>query len=234
MESPNAEVEALASALDLILPAGTLHDTRLARERVSQLTEEEQAFAATMQGSRLAEFSTARVMIRDLLQVLQPLQQSTPVSLVPDPDGCVHWPLGITGSLSHCKRVCCAVIWKSSAPQAGIGIDVEALGRLSERAHTRIASAAEQDRVRAFCAASGLKESDAFTLLFSAKEAFFKYQFAHTRLWLDFLDVEVTHLTDDALQLRTSKLSDHPLPAERQASYRFTAHHVATAVWYQG
>lgn len=234
MESPNAEVEALASALDLILPAGSLHDTRLAGEQVSQLTEEEQAFAATMQGSRLAEFSTARVMLRDLLQVLQPLQQSAPFSFVPDRDGCVPWPHGITGSLSHCKRVCSAVIWKSDSSQAGIGIDIEALGRLSERAHPRIATPAEQDRVQYFCAASSLRESDAFTLLFSAKEAFFKYQFAHTRLWLDFHDVEVTHLTSDTLQLRASKLSEHRFPAVRQASYRFTAHHVATAVWSSG
>ncbi len=234
MESANAEVEALAGALGLILPADVLHDTRLARDCTAACTTAERAFATSMRGPRLDEFSTTRIMARELLKVLQPLSTTEPVSILPDSDGCVRWPQGFTGSISHTQRICTVALWKQAAVNASVGIDIESLGRLSERARTRIASAAEQDRIHSFCNRFGISASDAFTLLFSAKEAYFKYQFAHTRLWLDFRDVELLDFSDEALLLHAPRLQGHALPSERNAIYRFTPNHVATAVWHRG
>jgi 4'-phosphopantetheinyl transferase EntD len=73
----------------------------------------------------------------------------------------------------------------------GLGLDAEEWGRVEARLWPRIASAAE----RAWLAARGAEAGRFATVLFSAKEAFFKAQFPASGSGLGFRDAAF-HLLD--------------------------------------
>jgi len=97
-----------------------------------------------------------------------------------DKDGLPQWPSGSVGSISHSKRLCCAVAGPVHSARC-LGLDVEMTHRLKPAAMKRIMHGAEfafaeGDQVRA-------------SLLFSAKEAFFKAQFPVWRAYPNFRDL---------------------------------------------
>ena len=229
-QSPIDIEDSLASAFDLILPASYLHATRQVGDRFHALSPEEQMIAEGMKGHRRAEFTTARVLIRELLKVMKPMGEDHDRAVLPDSDGCALWPEGITGSISHTRGFCTVALGKQRTGSS-LGIDIETRGRLSTEAKRKICSPEEQLRVEAFAPARHLSEQDVYTLIFSAKEAFFKYQFPRSRLWLEFQDVKMMQLDSDLVELHAPKLDSSELPALRHVFYRFTPGHVATAVW---
>ena len=90
------------------------------------------------------------------------------------------WPKGIVGSISHSKGLCLSAVAKSSDFQA-IGIDVEQLNRMKESSIERIVHSEEKVAI-----GNDLKKA---TLLFSIKEAFYKAQFPHYKIPLNFKDL---------------------------------------------
>lgn len=232
MQSESKNIEALASALDLILPPRYLHASRMGTNQAEKLLPGEREAATTMKGRRYEEFSTSRILIRELLGVIAPIASHKNTEILPDRDGVPLWPSGFTGSISHSKGICAVVLGKKTAAKQSIGIDIETLGRLSREAKRRICSAAEQQRVEAFAAASGMDETNAYTLVFSAKEAYFKYLYPQTRQWLEFLDVELIGMNGDYLELDLKKsVCMDSLPTRRNVAYRFTKELAVTAVW---
>ena len=231
MASTSEKIEAISSAFDLILPPSFLHDTRQVADRLEELIQAEQLIASTMKGPRRKEFTTARVMAHQLMKVASPLSSQTTEAILRDDDGCALWPGDFTGSISHTKNICSACIGKQRPDPHSVGIDIETLGRLSLESKRRISSPEEQKRIEVFADKSDLDTKHAYTLIFSAKEAFFKYQFPSTRIWLEFQDVEVTDIDGEALEVRASKLDSVSLPSIRKIYYKFTSAHVATAVW---
>jgi len=231
MASEPDQLEALASALDLILPPAFIHDTRRNEDMMATLAPEEQAMAAEMNGSRRAEFTTARLMIRELMKVISPNQKEKNPPVLNDKDGAVIWPPSVTGSISHTKGICSVVVTSQKKSSTRVGIDIETRGRLSEESKRRISSKSEQARVEAWASSQQLSLQDAYTIVFSAKEAFFKYQFPTTRIWLEFQDVEVLSIDIEHLELSAVKLEGYELPANRRAYFRLTENHAVTAVW---
>jgi len=107
------------------------------------------------------------------------------------------WPEGVVGSISHCDTHC-AVAVGSVARVRSVGIDLEVIGRVSD-ALWKYTFVADE---RACLAAAPVAERDRLaTLMFSAKEAFFKMQYPLTGMMLDFTDADVTALADGAFQL---------------------------------
>ena len=90
------------------------------------------------------------------------------------------WPEGFTGSISHSKGFCMAVVGRDENYRS-IGLDIELNGRIKPAAIERITHLIEKE----FIGDDAVKG----TLLFSLKEAFYKAQFALFEKPLGFKDV---------------------------------------------
>jgi 4'-phosphopantetheinyl transferase EntD len=143
----------------------------------------EAACCARFSAKRIAEFSAGRLCARRALAELG----VTRFALATNADRTPAWPPGIVGSISHTDGYCCAVVAQIAAVRS-IGVDVERLGRVEPEIDRLIFTAGEM----AFLAT--LNDADrhrAATIIFSAKEAFYKCQYPLTRRWLDFTDVSL-------------------------------------------
>lgn len=149
------------------------------------------------------------------------------VALPADADGVPIWPTGWMGSISHSRGLCCAVA-AQTAVLAGLGLDLEKTNRLSSRAMERVVHPAE---------AAFVGESQRFgSLLFSAKEAFFKAQYPVWGAQPNFKDL--AFLIDSTNQaLAVVEVADY-LPetlktaaTRMQFRYRFLGDYVVTLCW---
>jgi len=137
---------------------------------------------------RAGEFAAGRLCARRALE-----QVGHPGwDLLVNHDRTPIWPGGIVGSISHTTGFCGAVVGERHSFGA-IGFDVEISSRVSS------------DLYGQFCTADELKLLSALprsianlqaTLLFSAKEAFYKCQYPVTGQWLDFQDIAVVFVAE--------------------------------------
>jgi enterobactin synthetase component D len=169
---------------------------------------------------RVAEFTAGRHAARQALAALGEPQVAIPRGV----DRTPQWPAGVLGSISHCAGYCGAVVARASAFR-GLGFDVEPIGSVRPEVWSQIAQPGEID------AAAAVDPSWA-TVLFSGKEAFYKAQFAITRTWVGFRDVELVRLDEGSFEVvatpKTPPAVAPLLPA--RGSYRVEPGHVFTAV----
>lgn len=139
---------------------------------------------------RLAEFLAGRLIARHALQLVIGYDCDIPIGH----GGMPIWPTGLCGSISHTRTsVYCAIALGESRP---IGIDCEniASGAYAAELAGFVLSPIEQDRLKR----SALKPSEGFTLLFSAKECYFKAVYPILRRHIDFLGVEAIGIDEAA------------------------------------
>jgi 4'-phosphopantetheinyl transferase EntD len=149
----------------------------------SLLYPAEAAFCASFAAKRRADFTAGRLCARRALGELGIVDFSVAVN--PDRSPC--WPPGIAGSISHTEGYRCAVA--ADANHFGsIGIDVETVGRITPGVAALVFTAAEAAFLRSLAECG---RASAATVIFSAKEAFYKCQYVLTGEWLDFHDVTV-------------------------------------------
>lgn len=98
-----------------------------------------------------------------------------------------HWPRLLTGSITHTDGFAAAAVGERTRFRA-IGIDAQKLGRLSRELWCSVLTPAEAQRVEGLPRALQARVA---TLLFSAKEAFYKCQYEVTQQWLEFAEVTV-------------------------------------------
>jgi 4'-phosphopantetheinyl transferase EntD len=110
------------------------------------------------------------------------------------------WPAGVVGSITHCEGFCGAVVAPRST-YAGIGIDAECRGHVDRQLWPQIMTAAELRQLERL---SDQQAREMGTIIFSAKEAFYKCQYQVTAQWLDFQDVEI-FIADDGFRVRLTK-----------------------------
>lgn len=132
---------------------------------------------------RRAEFCTARVLAREALAELG----TAAGALVPGPDRAPVWPAGVVGSISHTSERCLVVVGSAGALR-GLGIDIERACAVETELWPTICTEAELAWVEA---APVAERNGRATILFSAKEAFYKCQYPVTGTFLDFRDVEL-------------------------------------------
>jgi len=130
---------------------------------------------------RRREFAAGRACARGALRQLGVRD----FPLVPGAGRAPVWPHGIVGSITHCANYVAAVVAKTER-LSGVGIDAEP-GQLLAR-----------DLVPLVCTADEISQLDQLppdvawtTLMFSAKESFFKCYYPQAGCLLDFLDVEI-------------------------------------------
>lgn len=148
-----------------------------------ELFPEEATHVARAVRSRRQEYLAARLGLRRLLAELG----MAPVAIPTASDRSPVFPAGVRGSISH-TRGYCAVVLGPSSHFAGIGLDVETLGRMRPELWNHVLIESEQRWLQ------GQDEDQRAvlaTLVYSAKECFYKSQYPITRTFLGFHDVAV-------------------------------------------
>ncbi len=172
-------------------------DTAVAWARTSAtpdaLLPEEEPFVAKAVAKRRHEFALGRSCARRALAAFGIEPRPLLVGSLREP----LWPPGIVGSITHDRALCVAVVARSSA-YAGIGVDVEPDEPLADDVAARIWSG---DEATAAAASGVVPLASAAKLVFAAKEAVYKCQFAITGEYVGFHGVSVelaAHRAGDA------------------------------------
>jgi 4'-phosphopantetheinyl transferase EntD len=108
--------------------------------------------------------------------------------LMAQPDRKPRWPVGCVGSITHCKGFAGAAVARADALRS-IGIDAEPVGAVDASLWPRILGVEERDWL---ALRPGNEKALWATVLFSAKEAFYKCQNPVTGRWLEFHAARIT------------------------------------------
>jgi 4'-phosphopantetheinyl transferase EntD len=166
----------------------------------SLLLDVERAECAGASAKRVAEFSAGRLCARRALAQFG-LEKS---AVLRNEDRSPAWPAGFVGSITHTLGFCAAAVAPSSAFEA-LGIDAEIVGRVTPEIWPYLFTLAEFTLLESLPAP---RRAEVATLVFSAKEAFYKCQYALTGEWLEFGDVtlELTGIGESAGGFRVKPL----------------------------
>lgn len=173
--------EEIALRLGDMIPPGVAVLAGPIEDFTTSLFPEELDTIANSVAKRRQAFSTGRALARQALSHLGQAAVAIPVGDHRAP----LWPDGMTGSISHSRRVCAAIAARVSQVPI-LGLDIEWSGDVSDKLMARISTPAEIIRNRREVSAHDLA-----ACLFSAREAVFKAYNPITQAWLDFRDVEI-------------------------------------------
>lgn len=148
------------------------------------LYPEEARLVASAVAVRQAHFTAGRLSARAALEALG--IQNAPI--LSDVARAPVWPEGVVGSITHTDGFCGAVV-ALRTQYRGIGIDAEVRGRVDEEIWEQVLTPTELHRLRAQPAA---RHKELATIIFCAKEAFYKCQYQVTTSWLGFEGAEVS------------------------------------------
>ncbi len=148
------------------------------------LLVEERAMVAAAVPKRMLEFATGRWCAREALRE----QGIEGFPVLADANRAPLWPRGFVGSITHTDGFCAAAIGRRDA-FAGIGIDAEMNGRVGRELWSNLFTSDEVDRLERM---SEPQRASTATVLFSAKESFYKAQYSFTNAWLDFTAAAVS------------------------------------------
>jgi len=149
--------------------------------------------------SRQREYTAGRVLARELLARIGVDAQTIASGPKREP----LWPKGIVGSISH-NELYCAVVVAQNSVVTSVGIDIETTGRIDRHLWANLFTEEETEHLLQLESAAQSRQA---TVLFSIKEAFYKYQFPITRGWVGFRDVSV-HQEDASFYRLTAQISD--------------------------
>jgi len=152
--------------------------------------------------SRQREYIAGRVLARELLDRIGVNAQTIASGPKREP----LWPTGIVGSISHNERSCAVVVAQNSVVTS-VGIDIETIGRIDRHLWANLFTEEETEHLQQLEPAAQSRQA---TVLFSIKEAFYKYQFPITQGWVGFRDVSV-HQEDASSYRLTAQISDATL-----------------------
>jgi len=134
---------------------------------------------------RRREFSGGRIAAHAALKKLGAGDSlSIPVGDARNP----LWPAGFTGSITHTAGLAIAVVARTER-LAAVGIDLELANAVQPELWPSLLRAPEIELVSRMPAA---EQSRWATMMFSAKESFYKLQYPLTGEWVDFLEAEVS------------------------------------------
>jgi 4'-phosphopantetheinyl transferase EntD len=147
------------------------------------LLPEEAACLGRAVPKRVREFAAGRLCARRALAEFDIVDFPIRVAADRQP----IWPLSVVGSITHTAGFCAAVAAERQHADA-LGLDCEVVGEVNAELWPRICAAAELEWLGSLPAA---EQAAAATLMFSAKEAFYKCQYSVVGERLNFHDVSV-------------------------------------------
>jgi len=220
------QINELQVALQDLLPVAVgCGVQQVASEAVALQYAEEGSHLANTAIARRNEFISGRRCARMALAHIGQASCALPA----DPDGLPVWPSATMGSITHSRGLCCAVA-ASADKMLYLGIDLEKTTRLSARAMERVVHPLEVRGVGDDLALA--------SLLFSAKEAYFKAQFPVWRAQPKFKDIAL-QIEADTQQLSVLEISTN-LPAQLRDvtlrlkfRYKFVRDYVVTLCWLE-
>lgn len=169
-------------------------EARLGAEVPEISPAESEDIARAVIGRRVA-FATGRACARRALARLE----VTAFDLRNGLDRAPRWPTGIVGSITHTGGApggYCAVVVGRSAELAALGVDAEQWSRLTPGLWSRVLTPRERAWVESH---DGDQRLIGATVIFSAKESFYKAQYPSSGRLLGFQDVEVTVEPSDSM-----------------------------------
>jgi 4'-phosphopantetheinyl transferase EntD len=176
----------LSTTFAALFPEGVVAAELRGPGEASCLKPEEARSVERAVPKRIQEFAAGRQCARRALAELGRADVPVPVA----PDRQPLWPPGVVGSITHTAGLCAAVVAESTR-LAALGIDTEISGAVKSELWQTICVADESAWLSAL--APG-ERAAAVTLLFSAKEAFYKCQYPLLGERLSFDDLCVTVL----------------------------------------
>ncbi|MCG7628925.1 4'-phosphopantetheinyl transferase superfamily protein [Epibacterium sp. MM17-32] len=144
--------------------------------------EERACLSANAVDKRRREFAAGRAAAHQAMRALN----REPAPILIGPKRAPLWPAGVSGSITHCRSCALAAIARHST-HPGLGIDVEEDTPLSADLWPSIANATERDWL-----ARHPNPGQAGKLLFSAKEAAYKAQYAISQRFFGFDGLDLT------------------------------------------
>jgi 4'-phosphopantetheinyl transferase EntD len=133
--------------------------------------------------SRVREFAAGRLCARRAMAEFGIVDCPVPAGRDRQP----RWPGSMAGSITHTSDFCAAVVAERHNA-AALGLDSEVVGDVKPGIWARICGPQESDWVRSLPAE---EQPAAATLIFAAKEAFYKCQYTVVRERLEFADARV-------------------------------------------
>jgi 4'-phosphopantetheinyl transferase EntD len=189
------------------------------------LLPEERQYVARAMSKRVQEFAAGRVCARAALAQLGYAAVALPMR----DDRAPQWPIGATGSITHTDGFCAAVA-ASTARIRALGLDVEPAASVKPELWHRICGPEELQTVQFQEARTAIETA---TLIFSAKEAFYKCQHTLTGQWLGFSDISISITVDTnsflVRPLRSLKITEQ-FPGPWRGRYLSAAGRVLTGV----
>jgi 4'-phosphopantetheinyl transferase EntD len=171
-------------SLATLLPAGIAVVQAGESVPLDTLLVEERAMVVAATPKRMLEFATGRWCARKALR--EKGIEGFPV--LADANRAPVWPRGIVGSITHTEGFYAAAIGRRDS-FAGIGIDAEIDGRVGRELWSDLFTIEEIDGLELL---SEPKRASMATVMFSAKESFYKAQYSFTNAWLDFTSAAVS------------------------------------------
>lgn len=178
------EVEAAAFLSALFAPGAVVMALR-GRGDSRWLSAAEDARLARAVPKRREEFAAGRRCAKRALQVLG----IDECEIGSGHDRQPLWPPDIVGSITHTEGFCAAVVARQDARLWGLGIDSEVAGRVKPELWRAILMPAEQQWLDTV---SAEQRAAAATLIFAAKEAFYKSQYPRTGTFIGFKEATLT------------------------------------------
>lgn len=157
---------------------------------------------------RFNEFITGRICCKQCLAQLDVLD----FPVLQDKFGLPVFPNHIVGSISHTKSDGIAILGKKS-DILGVGIDIEEIGRIKENHLPIICTMEELDFLHQL---NNLEQQLFSTLIFSAKEAFYKLAFSISTKEFNFKDLNISVTGTNSFAARLFKDLNKAYPAESE------------------
>jgi 4'-phosphopantetheinyl transferase EntD len=179
----DANPAVLSARLGSLFPDGALAAELRTPGDPALLLPAEARFLGRAVLTRAQEFAAGRLCARRLFAEFN--MAECPLTVAADRQPL--WPKSLVGSITHTSGFCAAVVAQKSQI-AAIGIDCEAIERVKEVLWPHIFTASEAIWLRALPEA---QQAAAATLIFSAKEAFYKSQYPLVGERLGFHDASV-------------------------------------------
>lgn len=148
--------------------------------------------------------------------------------ILKDGKGAPIWPEGIGGSISHTKGCNGAVVARISKGES-LGLDIEKIDRLEEELWEYLFVEEEREWLK-----TKDDESQKYaSILFSAKEAFYKAQYQLTHSWLGFHDVmiELTETEEKFVIHLLIETGKWKKDSKFEGRYKIFSGYVASGVW---
>jgi 4'-phosphopantetheinyl transferase EntD len=166
----------------LFLPGAVVADLREPGDP-GLLLPEEAAYLGRAVPKRAQEFAAGRLCARRALAEFGIVDFPLRVGDDRQP----RWPGSMVGSITHTAGFCAAVVAERRRARA-LGLDSEVVGDVNPEIWPRVCTSIETAWLQSIPAA---ERAAAVTLIFSAKEAFYKCQYPVVGERLDFHDVRI-------------------------------------------